>query len=305
MRHPVLWRCILVAFFPLICSSSLLAQLPQNLETCEPITTFAQEIKTLNEPVARIVVDQVKIDGTTHLPPAILQETILNLTHHDFDDDQEFVSVWLEKLLAPWRDHGYFQARATADPELLQRNSTTTHVRMVVRIDEGGRFRLGNVQFRSADPDEPLVLPAQELRKSIRLNGGDIFSAAQVREGLDVLHRLYASRGYIDMVATPLVDVDLTQRRIALVIEIDQQNQFRVDKVEVLGLEPAMEALLKSKLKRGEPYDAPAIDDFLKQNAASLPPYVTPASIQIHRDRQTGALDFRLSVVQDCLSVYE
>jgi hypothetical protein len=66
-----------------------------------------------------------------------------------------------------------------------------------------------------------------------------------------------------------------------------------------------MEAQLKSKLKRGEIFNPQAIEDFLKQNARSLPPYLSPSSFEVHRDVSAGTVDFRLSVIQTCPFMYE
>ena len=63
MRREIVWRYFFAAICALSCYSPLWAQLPQNLETCTPFSTFAQEIKNLDEPMARIVVDQVKFDA--------------------------------------------------------------------------------------------------------------------------------------------------------------------------------------------------------------------------------------------------
>ena len=301
MRREIVWRYFFGVICALSCYSPLWAQLPQNFETCAPFSTFAQEIKNLDEPMARIVVDQVKFDGPTHISALIRQKAVRTLTHRDFGNDSDFESGWLEKLVDVWHDQGYFEAEATAKQELLQHGSTTTHVRMIVHIDEGQQFRLSSIQFRSSDPGEPLAFLPEPLRSSVALSDGDIFSGTKIRQSIDALKRLYASHGYIDMVTTPLTDVDFARQRISVVMEIDQQTQFRVASVEVHGLEPGMDALLRSRLKHGQIYDASAVDDFLKQNASSLPSYLTPQSIQLHRNVTNGTVDFRLSIVQDCL----
>lgn len=254
----------------------------------------------LNEPAARIIVDQVEFDGPTNLPAAARQTAVSALTHRDFPHDSNFESSWLQEFLGPWQDRGYFKAEASAKQVFVREEGYTTHVRMIVHINEGKQFRLGDIQFLTGDSDEPLVFPAEKLRKEIPLKEGDLLDAGKIREGLDALKRLYAVHGYIDMVATPLTDVDAARQRVSLVMEMDQQKQFRVASTETLGLAPEMEAQLKSKLKPGSIFNPQTIQDFLTQNARSLPPYLSPSSFEIRRDVTAATVDVRLSITQTC-----
>jgi hypothetical protein len=60
-------------------------------------------------------------------------------------------------------------------------------------------------------------------------------------EGPGALRKLYATRGYIDFTPTALREIDDARARISLEMELDEQKQFHVGKVEVLGAEPAIE----------------------------------------------------------------
>ena len=43
--------------------------------------------------------------------------------------------------------------------------------------------------------------------------------------------------------------------RISLIMGLDQQKQFRLHTVEVFGLDPKMESLLRAKLKTGDVFN--------------------------------------------------
>ena len=305
MRLALLRRCVLVAILctPL-CAPAVRAQLPQNQETCTPYFTYTQLIRSLDEPMARIFVDDITFDGPTHLSPALREKAVAELTHRAFGNNSEFETDWLYKLREFWLDDGYFNVEATATREFLGKDDATQdipHIRMIVHLNEGPQFRLGEVTFRGADPDERLAFPAEELRNSIPMKEADIFSAEKIRQALDTLKHLYNSRGYMDMVATPLTEIDADRQRISLIVEIDQQKQFRVASVEISGFAPEMETLLKSKLKLGDIYNHEIVEEFLQQNASSLPPYLNPTSIELHRNVKAGTVDFRLSVAPDCI----
>jgi outer membrane protein assembly factor BamA len=246
----------------------------------------------LAEPRPRIVIDAVKFDGPIHIPETAEQQLIAELKKHDFDANgnwlQELQEVGIESV---WRDNGYFKSVVTAQAAFVSSDSRGLHVSVAAHVEEGLQYRLGAVQFRSSDPNVPLAFGAEELRKQIRMNEGDVFSASKIRTSLDALKHLYRSSGYIDFVAEPLIDIDASRQRISLVREPDQQKQFRLGKVEVFGLDPKMELLFKSKLKTGDIFNSQVVEDFLRQNAAVLPPDILPSDMEGHRDLKNGTVD--------------
>ncbi len=263
-----------------------------------------------NEPQQRIIIDDVKFDGPIHVSDAVRQQVVSDLKQHNFNDNPDSESAWLGEIEAVglrsvWQDQGYFKVEATAKEEFIRNDSMGKHVRIVAHINEGQQFRLGDVQFRSSEPVEPLAFGPDELRRLIPMGEGDIFSATKIREGLDALRDLYGSHGYIDFVATPLTDIDDSRQRISVVMELDQQKQFRVASVEVFGLDLKMETLLKSKLKPGDVYNWQVVEDFLKQNASALPPDISPSDIELHRNVRRGTVDFRFNIFQGCPNLPE
>jgi outer membrane protein assembly factor BamA len=245
----------------------------------------------------RIVVDEVDFDGPIHISDSDRQQLISELkqSKYPIDSDrlEEFRQVAIKGM---WRDRGYFKMEATAKEEIVRKDSAGEHVLVIVHVDEGAQYRLGSVQFRSSDPDDPLVFPLEELRKLIPMSEGDIFSAEKIREGLEALHQLYGSQGYIDFVAEPLTEIDDgSEHRISLVMELDQQKQFRLAKIELFGPNPAVETLLKSKLKPGDVYNWKAIENFLKENEALLPPNISPEDLELRRNVKDGTVDLRFN----------
>ena len=113
------------------------------------------------------------------------------------------------------------------------------------------------------------------------------------------MKQLYGSHGYIDFVATPITYVDDERERVSLMIEVDQQKQFRLGKIEAFGLDPQAENLLKSTLKPGDICDIQLIKDFLTDNKSSLPPDVSFEDIEFHSNVRAGTVDLRFNF-QSC-----
>jgi outer membrane protein assembly factor BamA len=284
------------------------AQLPRRLEQCLPYPTLAEEIEDMREevqakmnlgasppaPATRGSIEAIKFEGQIHLPATLLNKLITQLKQRGFGSGSE----WLDEIQdvpirAAWQDNGYFRVITTAESRLIDGDFTHLYFSVTVHVDEGLQYRLEDVTFRSSDPDTPLVFPPERLRRLIFLQDGEIFSVDQIRNSLEALKKFYGTQGYIDFTATPFMDLDDSAGLISLRMELDQQKQYRIGKVEVWGPNPEFESLLKSKLKRGDIFDYQAIEDFIKENTSTLPADVSPSDVELRRNVKYGTVDLR------------
>jgi outer membrane protein assembly factor BamA len=314
MRPGIVLRFILPGVvLALVYPSLTCAQLPKRLEKCLPYPTHAQEIRDMDQEIAakieleeprrlieepqRIVIDEVEFDAPIHISDSDRQLLVSELKKRDYQTGSGWLSevqeIWIKGM---WRDRGYFRVEATAKEEIVRKDSAGEHVLVIVHVDEGRQYRLGSVQFRSSDPDVPLAFSPEELRKLIPLSEGGIFAADKIREGLDALKLLYGSEGYIDFVAEPLTDIDDGhEHHISLVMELDQQKQYRLGKIEVFGPNPVVETFLQSTLKPGDIFNWKAVENFLKENEAVLPPNISPEDFELVRNVKNGTVDLRFN----------
>jgi outer membrane protein assembly factor BamA len=175
---------------------------------------------------------------------------------------------------------------------------TGQHVRLLVRVQEERQYRLKEIQFRNAEDGEAAaVFPLDQLRRRIPLADGEIFNVAKIRDGLTALTQMYGTEGYIDFTAQPNTDVDEESGEIGLFIDLDEQKQFHIAEIKVLGLEPAKEAALKWKVKAGDVYNNDLVERFFVDNKELLPADASPLDIEIRRDLKNGLVfltfDFR------------
>jgi outer membrane protein insertion porin family len=246
----------------------------------------------------RVIIDDVKFDGPIHISDSARQQLISELKQRDYHADSDWLSEIEEiGIKGTWRDQGYFKVEVTAKEEFISSDSDSEHVLVIAHVDEGLQYRLGDIQFRSSDPDDPLAFRPEELRKLIAMSEGDVFAADKIRRSLDALQRLYGSEGYIDFVAEPVTEIDDSHdHRISLVMELTQSKQFRVGKIEVLSSNPAIETFFKSKLKPGDIFNSRAIENLLKENESALPPGISPEDIELRRDVKSGTVDLRFNL---------
>jgi outer membrane protein assembly factor BamA len=294
----------------LLCPSLVYAQWLKRLEPCLPYPTLAQEIHEMNEEVdakvgitpepeqrpPRIVVDEVKFDAPIHLSDSGREQLLFRLKQDEIHDSPQWLDEMQEaRIRAAWQDEGFFKVQTTATVEILRSDVAVKHVSVSVHVNEGLQYRLGSIQFRSSDADDPVAFPPEQLRKLVVLKEGDPFSVDKIRQSLDALKNLYSANGYSDFVATPLTEIHDEERQISLIMEMEQEKQFRVGKVEVLGNDLALEALFRSKFKSGDIFDERSARDFLKEYKAVLPPNVLPEDLWFRRNVRSGTVDVRFS----------
>ena len=230
-------------------------------------TTEASEAK----PHPKIIIDDVIFDGPTPPPDGQTSHRVIE----EIKSHKCANSDWLDEILevsvrSAWQDNGYFKVLPEGKSQTVFEDAEGQHVIVTIHVDTRQQYWLGNVVFRSSDPDEPLALSVGELRPLLSLQEGDVFNVAKVRESLDAMHRRYGESGYIDFVATPVTEVSDSTQRISLIFELDQGRQYRISQVEVHGLDPGRELTLLSKLHPGDIFRKSVVEDAVKSLAPGL-----------------------------------
>src|SRR6202046_1029678 len=131
-------------------------------------------------------------DRPYSIPLYITNIAVLDKTYdrQKLDEDLE---VGIRGL---YRDHGYFKA-TVGDPILntidedrpgvkgpwpMLGSKHGKRVDMTIPIEEGEQYRMGNLRFRSSDPEVGLVFKSEILAPGFPLKGGEIFLAHKIRK---------------------------------------------------------------------------------------------------------------------------
>jgi hypothetical protein len=286
----------------LFCAQASHAQLPERVERCLPYPTYAQEVSAmfskpeLTKSSAKrvIVVDSVDFDGPITLPEPSRLKLVGDLKKHEFDAD----SSWLDEvaevaLRGTWQDLGYFKVVAKASARDTGGDALHEHVALTAHVEEGLQYFQGRLDIRSVDPDVPLVFTQEVLRNVYPLREGDIFDTDKIRKSLDAYRQLYAAHGYIDFSAEPDFDVNDETQRISLTLGMDQQKQFHIDKVEVSGLDPRTESILRSMIKPGDLFNYDVVKAFFEENKSVLPPDASVDDLEVKKNVKEGLASLR------------
>jgi outer membrane protein assembly factor BamA len=96
-------------------------------------------------------------------------------------------------------------------------------------------------------------------------------------------------------VATPDTELDDVHQTISLRFFINEDRQFRLGAIQILGLDPKHIRLLRSKLvesklEPGAPFNSKAAEDFFKQNRSVFPLGSSPGDVHVDYDNRDGTV---------------
>jgi hypothetical protein len=284
------------------------AQLPENVERCLPYPTYAQEVNAMyskpkpaesadTKSDKTFVIDTVDFDGPITMPEPARRKLIDDLTKTEFhgSPDRPVLDKIAEaNIRGTWQDEGYFTVSDTVTAEDLGGDADHRHIALKVHVDEGLRYTLGKLEFRSSDPDAPLVFTTEQLRNMFPLKEGDVFDASKIRGSLDAYQKLFAAQGYIDFTVEPEFDVNHANQRIGLTLSLDQQKQLHIATIQVDNSNARIESILRSMMKPGDLFDYDVVKKFFEENKSELPPNASiDENVHMVRNVRDGTVSLR------------
>jgi hypothetical protein len=251
--------------------------------------------QTDESPSLKRTIISVKFDPESRLPVGLTERIVRLMKLHLFYDFTE--SDWLGEvrevaIRGPLQDAGFFRAYVEVYPQIVSIDPGEKRYSLTVRIEPGPQYRLNEIRFLNVNEKEAFAFPARELREHFRLRKGDLFSVSKIREGMDEVAALYGSKGYIDFTMEPETTID-DGGPIELVMKLNEEKQYRVGKVEFLGLNERARSQLTPQLKSGDIFNSKLVDEILRGNRPLLPPNASRDDVTVFRQTKDGTVDVR------------
>jgi hypothetical protein len=246
----------------------------------------------------KVAVDVVELEGTL-LPELVQEQLVASLKQREYDEDSDWIRE-VDDIVGRaetdgWPDrenHGYVGFSYSTQWKPLRREPELLHVLLTVHVDEGHPKRLKAIEFRYVgDHLGRPVLDANDLRKLIPLSDGEIYNRDNYQAGISAVSGAYSERGFIDCTITPTLEVDQINQTVSIVMDINEGAQYHWRDIRVLGLDPNLETLLRSRLMPGSIVNPKLIRGFYKEYESSLPAAASPEAVQWATDEQHAAVD--------------
>ena len=172
--------------------------------------------------------------------------------HKTYDKDR--IEGDLENIRDLYRDHGYFYA-LPKEPETKMVDTGRRwpfffwswghgkRVDIKIGIEEGVQYRLGTFHIRGNK-----LFPQDRLATVLGMKQGDVFALSKVRKAIENYTKLYGNWGYINFTASPDIEPDNKRKVINLALDFEEDNQFRVHRIDFSGNTKTRDKVIRREL---------------------------------------------------------
>ena len=211
-----------------------------------------------------------------------------------------------ERVRQAYRDKGYSNA-AVEEPQTQIRDegglnwftfrpNRGKRIDILMPIEEGGRYRLGNIVFTG----NKAVTNARALRATFVIKDGEWFNATAISKGLDNLKKAYGQLGYINFGAIPKLSYDEQKKTVSLNIDIDEGKPFYVSRIEFEGNTITRDRVIRRELllEEGQVYNSQLWEySLLRLNQLEyFDQLKVDQDSEAHQNPEAGTVDLLLKV---------
>jgi outer membrane protein insertion porin family len=157
------------------------------------------------------------------------------------DFEKEKFDKDMERVSDLYLDNGYINARI--DEPRIELIEGKERMRVTIPVDEGDQYRTGDIHF-----SKNTVLPEQVLLKNMELKKGEVFNRSQLRAGLEENQKAYGDLGYIYASLQPALEPDPQNKIINLNIDVQENGQFFVNRIEFTGNNYTRDKVIRREL---------------------------------------------------------
>lgn len=114
---------------------------------------------------------------------------------------------------------------------------------MLYRIQEGVQYRIGSIGI-----DGETLYSAEELRKQIKLQTGEIASREEIDQAASAVNRYYGNRGYIHNFVKPVITTNPETKTADILFTVDEGQMARINLIEIRGNEKTRDEVIRREL---------------------------------------------------------
>ncbi|MFC1726403.1 outer membrane protein assembly factor BamA, partial [candidate division KSB1 bacterium] len=173
-----------------------------------------------------------------------------NFKRDQYEEDKELILVM-------YRKNGYKDARIVIDS--LSYSEDRTGLNLYIIVQEGKKYYFGDVEFtgkQSLDPDR--------LKSVINFRKGGVYNEEKYEESIGALGKLYYDNGFL--YASPQANENIIGDTVNFVINIDERNQVKINKVIITGNTSTKDFVIRREVraKPGEVFSAEKIEGTIR-----------------------------------------
>jgi len=194
---------------------------------------------------------------------------------------------------------GYMEAKLSN----LKDPNGDRSLNVVISVDEGIRYRLGNIQIKGSDAFTP-----EQLREKLSLKTGDIADGKVISDwAFEKIKNLYADEGYLQSNTEfdPIFRRDPANPNEGIVdlkVEVEEGRQFTLRRIEFDGNAYVRDRILRDAMitKEGDIFSQKLLDESIKKlNQTGLFEHIDKdKDLEFNVDEQSFDVDILVRVTE-------
>jgi outer membrane protein insertion porin family len=112
-----------------------------------------------------------------------------------------------------------------------------------VKLDEGGQYKVGDVNFTGNTR-----FTKEQLLRVFGMQTGDVFNGELIRKGFDNLKKIYGALGYINWTPIPRQDIDDETKVVNVVFDFDEGKPYLLRTLEFAGNTTTRDKVLRREV---------------------------------------------------------
>ena len=150
-----------------------------------------------------------------------------------------------ERIKALYLNEGFLQVKV-AEPE-IQVDKEANRLDIVIRIEEGARFRVGKVQVVGSK-----IFTPEELLATLELPEEEFFNRDTLRKDLANLTAKYSELGYVFADVVPVTRVRADEEMVNVSLEITEGVKAFVERIEIRGNTKTRDKVIRRQMELSE-----------------------------------------------------
>jgi len=149
---------------------------------------------------------------------------------------------------------------------VVKLNEAKTSLDVTIGITEGEKFRIGTIGFMG-----DLLDPADDLRKKLKSEPGEIFNRSLLRTDIGTLTDVYGDKGYAFATINPQTRMDNEKKIIDMTFDIEKGELVSIERINIAGNPKTRDKVIRREMRITESglYSATGIKRS-KQNLMNL-----------------------------------
>ncbi len=203
--------------------------------------------------------------------------------------DNRRLNLGVNALLAFYRNRGFI--KATISPPKFDYGSTPANnqVQVIFHVTEEYAYLMGEIKISGAQALAPAVILGL-----LNLTPKTLVNVTKIDSGIAAVRDVYLNLGYLDADVTSTLDILPRKNTVDLLVKVDEGNQYRVGRIQLLGTPAIQESLLREFLpmQKGDLFGEKAFHAVLEAlNSLGPPSPLTSADVDFHIDRNQAVVD--------------